>query len=90
MELAPYGVRVNSICPADVDTPMLAGQARDFGGGDADGYLGDLLRKMPQGERARFIQPGEIAALAVFLASAQAAPITGTCIPVDWGVTAGY
>ena len=26
------GVRVNSVCPADVDTPMLAGQARDFGG----------------------------------------------------------
>jgi NAD(P)-dependent dehydrogenase (short-subunit alcohol dehydrogenase family) len=34
LELAPQGVRANSVCPADVDTPMLAGQARDFGGGD--------------------------------------------------------
>ncbi len=90
LELAPHGVRVNSICPADVDTPMLAGQARDFGGVNPDGYLMDLLAKMPQGERARFIQPDEIAALAFFLASAEAAPITGACIPVDWGVTAGY
>jgi NAD(P)-dependent dehydrogenase (short-subunit alcohol dehydrogenase family) len=90
LELAPYGVRVNSICPADVDTPMLAGQARDFGGGDPDGYLSDLLAKMPQGEQARFIRAEEIAALAVFLASSEAAPLTGACIPVDWGVTAGY
>jgi NAD(P)-dependent dehydrogenase (short-subunit alcohol dehydrogenase family) len=90
LELAPYGVRVNSICPADVDTPMLEGQARDFGAGDPQRYLSDLLAKMPQGEQARFIRADEIAALAVFLASPEAAPITGACIPVDWGVTAGY
>jgi NAD(P)-dependent dehydrogenase (short-subunit alcohol dehydrogenase family) len=90
LELAPLGVRVNAVCPADVDTPMLAGQARDFGGDDPKGYLDELLARMPQGSRARFIQPDEVAALVVFLASAEAAPITGACIPVDWGVTAGY
>jgi Dehydrogenases with different specificities (related to short-chain alcohol dehydrogenases) len=90
LELAPYGVRVNSVCPADVDTPMLAGQARDFGGGDPQGYLASLLEKMPQGPRARFITPAEIAAVVAFLASREAAPITGACIPVDWGVLAGY
>jgi NAD(P)-dependent dehydrogenase (short-subunit alcohol dehydrogenase family) len=90
LELAPYGVRVNSVCPADVDTPMLAGQARDFGGADPEGYLDVLLHKMPQGDRARFIQPREIAALVFFLASTDAAPITGACVPIDWGVTAGY
>ena len=90
LELAPHGVRVNAVCPGDVDTPMLAGQARDFGGGDEAGYLGRLLEKMPQAARARFIRPDEIAALVVFLASEDAAPITGACVPIEWGVLAGY
>ena len=90
LELAPFGVRVNAVCPGDVDTPMLAGQARDFGGDDAEAYLRALLEKMPQASRARFIQPDEVAALVWFLASADAAPITGACIPIEWGVLAGY
>ena len=90
LELAPQGVRVNSVCPADVDTPMLAGQARDFSDGNEAGYLTDLLATLPQGDRARFIRPDEIAAVVAFLASDEAAPITGLCMPVEWGVTAGY
>ena len=90
LELAPHGVRVNSVCPADVETPMLAGQARDYGGGDEAGYLAALKATLPQGDRARFIRADEIAAAVAFLASDQAAPITGVCLPVEWGVTAGY
>lgn len=91
LELAPHGVRVNSICPTDVDTPMLAGQARDYGGGDPAGYLEKLRATLPQGpERARFIRAEEVAAVVAFLCSEEAAPITGACVPVDWGVTAGY
>jgi NAD(P)-dependent dehydrogenase (short-subunit alcohol dehydrogenase family) len=90
LELAPRGVRVNAVCPNDVDTPMLAGQARDFGGDDPEGYLADLLATYPQKERSRFIRPEEIAALIVYLASSEAAPITGACIPIDFGSTAGY
>lgn len=90
MELAPRGVRVNAVCPNDVDTPMLEGQARDFGGDDPRGYLDALLAKYPQGSRARFIRPEEVAALVFYLASTDAAPITGACIPIDFGSTAGY
>ena len=90
LELAPKGVRVNSVCPTDVDTPMLAGQAATYGGSDPEGYLRRLLDTAPQGERARFIRSDEIAAAVAFLASADAAPITGVCLPVDWGTTAGY
>ena len=90
LELAPRGVRVNAVCPNDVDTPMLAGQARDFGGDDPDGYLAALLANYPQKERSRFIRPEEIAALIFYLASPEAAPITGACIPIDFGSTAGY
>ena len=90
LELAPHGVRVNAVCPADVDTPMLAGQARDFGGGDERGYLDALLAKYPAGPRARFVRPEEVAALVAFLASEEAASITAACIPIDFGTTAGY
>jgi NAD(P)-dependent dehydrogenase (short-subunit alcohol dehydrogenase family) len=90
LELAPQGVRVNSVCPADVDTPMLAGQARDFGGGDEQAYLDRLLSTLPQAGRARFIRPDEVASLVWFLASEEAAPITGVTMPLEWGVTAGY
>jgi NAD(P)-dependent dehydrogenase (short-subunit alcohol dehydrogenase family) len=90
IELAPRGVRVNSICPADVDTPMLAGQARDHSEGDEAGYLRRLLETLPQAQRARFITPEEVAGVVAFLCSAEATPITGACIPMEWGVTAGY
>jgi NAD(P)-dependent dehydrogenase (short-subunit alcohol dehydrogenase family) len=90
IELAPHLVRVNAVCPADVVTPMLEGQAREYGGGDPQAYLRTLLTCYPQGERARFIQPDEVAALIVYLASTAAAPITGAAVSIDFGTTAGY
>jgi NAD(P)-dependent dehydrogenase (short-subunit alcohol dehydrogenase family) len=89
LELAPRGIRVNAVCPADVDTPMLAGQARVYGGDDPQGYLDGLLATRPQGSKARFIRPEEIAELVVFLASGKVDPITGACISIDFGMTAG-
>jgi NAD(P)-dependent dehydrogenase (short-subunit alcohol dehydrogenase family) len=90
LELAPKGVRCNAVCPTDVDTPMLAGQARDYGDRDPEGYLATLLETLPQKERARFIRAEEVAALVAFLASPDSTPMTGACVPLDWGVTAGY
>jgi len=90
LELAADLVRVNAVCPADVMTPMLEGQARDFGGGDADGYFGRLLASYPQRDQARFIRPEEVASLIAYLASPLAAPITGALIRIDFGTSAGY
>lgn len=90
LELAPQGVRVNAICPADVATPMIEYQAATYGGGDPDAYKRRLLAHYPQGDRARFIEADEIAAFIHFLCQPGAAPITGTALPVDFGVTAGY
>jgi NAD(P)-dependent dehydrogenase (short-subunit alcohol dehydrogenase family) len=89
VELAPRLVRVNAVCPNDVETPMLEGQARVYGGGDPEGYYRALLDGYPQGERARFIRPEEVASLIAYLASDEAAPITGACIAIDFGSTAG-
>jgi len=89
LELAPRGVRVNAVCPGDVDSPMLAGQARDHGGDDPEGYLRNLLCAYPQGARARFTRPDEVAALVWFLATDAAAPITGANLSIDFGLSAG-
>ena len=89
LELAPQGIRVNSVCPGDVDSPMLRGQAAVFAPDDQQAYLDRLLSGYPQGSRARFIQPAEIAELIWFLAQPAAAPITGANISADFGLSAG-
>lgn len=87
VELAPCGIRVNAICPCDVDTPMLAYQASEFGQGDPQGYLRKLKEIYPQGSRTRFARADEIAAF--IMAVAGLAPITGAALPIDFGTTAG-
>jgi NAD(P)-dependent dehydrogenase (short-subunit alcohol dehydrogenase family) len=88
-ELAERGIRVNAICPCDVETPMLEYQANTFGGGDPGRYRRALLSIYPQGAKARFARPEEIAAFVYFVASPEAAPITGACLSIDFGTTAG-
>ena len=78
LELAP-DVRVNSICPGYVLTPMQKAE-----------YTPEMLEKVNQGiPIKRHAQPEEIAALFAFLASDQAAYITGSSIHIDGGETAG-
>ena len=89
LELAPHGIRVNSVCPGDVDSPMLRGQAAVFAPNDQQRYLDKLLAGYPQGSRARLIRPSEIAELIWFLAQPAAAPITGANIAADFGLSAG-
>jgi NAD(P)-dependent dehydrogenase (short-subunit alcohol dehydrogenase family) len=89
VELAERGIRVNAVCPGDVDSPMIRYQAETFGGGDPDKYLADLLAAYPQ-KPPRFIRPDEVAELVAYLCSERAAPITGAAISIDFGLTAGY
>lgn len=87
LELAPLGIRVNAVCPGDVETPMLRGQAAARS--DPPAYLAKLLGGYPQGSGARFIAPAEIAELIWFLAQPAAAAITGANISIDFGLSAG-
>jgi len=87
LELAPHGVRCNAICPCDVETPMLDGQAAVYGRGDPEGYRQKLRAMYPQGERTRFVRPEEVAEFVFAVAGLE--PITGACLPIDFGTTAG-
>ena len=89
LELAPKGIRVNAICPCDVETPMLEFQAEKFGQGNPQAYLEKLKFAYPQGPRQRFATPAEIAAFIFTIASPRLTPITGAALSIDFGTTAG-
>jgi NAD(P)-dependent dehydrogenase (short-subunit alcohol dehydrogenase family) len=84
LDHAHQGLRVNAICPGDVETPMLTQEAIDLGRNPADA-IRDCDADSPTG---RVTQPEEVAALALFLASDAARQITGTAIPIDGGNSA--
>jgi len=88
LELAPRGVRVNAVCPGDVDTPMLRSQAD--ASPDPELYRARLLAAYPQKEHARFLRAEEIAELVFYLAQPLASGITGANLSIDFGLSAGY
>ena len=77
------GIRCNAICPGTVDTPSL---------GERLAALPDPAHARKQFESRqpmlRFGQPEEVAELAVYLASDEAAFVTGVLLPVDGGQSA--
>ena len=84
LDHAADGLRVNAICPGDIDTPMLVAEANDDDI-DADDFIAQLVSESPNG---RLGTPEEVAALAVFLAGDAATHINGTAIPIDGGAIA--
>jgi meso-butanediol dehydrogenase/(S,S)-butanediol dehydrogenase/diacetyl reductase len=81
---AREGLRVNAICPGDVDTPMLAAEA-ELVDEDIEQFLADAAEDSPNG---RIAEPGEVASLILYLASDAARHITGAAISIDGGATA--
>ncbi|MDT9012779.1 3-hydroxybutyrate dehydrogenase [Novosphingobium sp. APW14] len=89
LELATSGVTANCISPGYVWTALIENQIPDTmktRGLSRDAVINDvLLAKQPT---KRFVQPEEVAALAVFLCRAEAGNMTGTNISMDGGWTA--
>lgn len=75
-ELAGDDIRVNAICPVATDTDMLP----EFTSGELS--IADMAETIPMG---RLADPADVAHAAAFLASDEAAMITGTALEVDGG-----
>ncbi|HEY3321194.1 MAG TPA: SDR family oxidoreductase [Planctomycetota bacterium] len=78
LEVARWKTTVNVVAPGFVDTPMTASQEQE--------RRDELSKNVPLG---RYAKPEEIAAVAAFLCSPQAAYITGQTIVVDGGMSLG-
>ena len=85
LELAADGIRVNCVCPAGVDTPLMREWAATLPDAD-DALRGQAAMHLMN----RMATPEEIAAAIVFLASPAAAFITGVALPIEGGATLGY
>ncbi len=88
IELAPENITINNVCPGRILTDRIRQvyqlDEKKQRGISEEEALKDATREIPMG---RIGQPEELGALVAFLASAQAAYITGTTIQVDGGVT---
>ena len=77
-EVAPWRIRVNSICPGAIRTPI------NRAAWDTPEAYNDLMRLIPY---KRIGEPDDVARLAVWLASDEADYITGASLLVDGGMT---
>ncbi len=86
LEFAQQGVTVNAICPGLVRTDMADALEQNnarAAGTTPESVHGELLRRIAQG---RFLEPGECAHLAVYMASPEAAGMTGQSVLIDGGM----
>jgi NAD(P)-dependent dehydrogenase (short-subunit alcohol dehydrogenase family) len=80
---APAGIRVNSVCPGYIDTPIMERHLREQA--DPTAAREAIVAKVPSG---RMGTPWDVAAGILFLCSADAAYISGTELTIDGAVTA--
>ena len=83
LELAPFGIRVNVVCPSGTETPAFVKDMSRSGN-----YEGEVKRLVASYPLKRLGQPIDIAYAVAFLASEEASFITGTHLMVDGGFTA--
>lgn len=85
IDLAAEGIRVNAVCPAGVDTPLMHDWARGL-----EDYEGVIAHQHSMHRLGRMATIEEIGRVCYFLASEAASFITGQAIIVDGGVSIGY
>jgi NAD(P)-dependent dehydrogenase (short-subunit alcohol dehydrogenase family) len=81
LQVAPYGIRANTICPGIIQTRLSFRQQER---GDEATFFAEFADRIPLG---RVGQPEDVAAAVAFLASDQARHITGAALLIDGGQT---
>jgi meso-butanediol dehydrogenase / (S,S)-butanediol dehydrogenase / diacetyl reductase len=79
MDHAEDNIRINAVCPGEVNTPMLASERTEPVTAE---ILASIAASVPMG---RLAEPREIANVVVFLASDAASYMTGSLVSVDAG-----
>jgi 3-oxoacyl-[acyl-carrier protein] reductase len=79
LELAPFNIRCNCICPAAAETPMLDSFIGDI---DKQAERSSIRNRIPLG---RLVTPNDVALSALYLASDDSSIITGMALTVDGG-----
>lgn len=82
-ELAPWGCRANTVCPGNVDTPMLARLADQIGARSGRSGQDILLDLASSTAFNRLITPDEVARTCAWLVSPESSGISGQTIVVD-------
>jgi 2-keto-3-deoxy-L-fuconate dehydrogenase len=81
----PTDFRVNCICPGTIDTPFVEGFLEKYHKHEKEQVREGLRQRQPIGRLGR---PGEVADLAVYLASEESGFMNGAALPIDGGWTA--
>ena len=84
LDHATDGIRVNCICPGRVETPFVSARLKEYP--DPEAAYREMAASQAVGRMGR---PEEIAAAVVYLASDEAAFITGSALIIDGGFSAG-
>jgi len=86
LDFAPYGIRVNCICPGTIDTPIIQNPMKDMTQEELDALNASRIARHPLG---RIGTPKEVAPGVVYLASnSESGFVTGSILAIDGGYVA--